>query len=353
MNIPPDSDFHKTLHRTLTTSTAPGMSAAVFRNGQPLVIAAAGFRDLEKTAALDPGARFYIYSVTKSLIASVILMLVEQGCLALDSPVQDYLPGLVLEHTVTLRQLLNHTGGIPDYGGMASYDAAIKAGPARPWTSEDFLANTLSKGFDFLPGQGWNYSNIGYLLLRRVIETTLQATLDSALRQFIFDPVGLSHPQTAATLEDAAQLTPGYSDFFTTGSLQDVHEVYHPGWVSHGVVIATAAELARAFDAIFHGPLLRPESRAAMLEPIDVAVQHPFFQRPAYGLGLMIDRESRYGVIAAHGGGGPGYSAGAVHIPDAHGQYITSAVLMNSDKEDLALRTAFDLAVQAGEGGAL
>jgi D-alanyl-D-alanine carboxypeptidase len=119
--------------------------------------------------------------------------------------------------------------------------------------------------------------------------------------------------------------------------------------VSHGVVISTAPELARLIDALFTGRLLGAERRAAMLEPVLVPHQHPLFQQPAYGLGVMIDPQSRYGVIVGHGGGGPGYSAGALHLPDVHGHRITSIALANRDQDDLGLSLAFQLAMVAAD----
>ena len=82
-----------------------------------------------------------------------------------------------------------------------------------------------------------------------------------------------------------------------------------------------------------------------MLSAVSVPVKHSFFRQPAYGLGVMIDRRSRYGVMAGHGGGGPGYSAGALHIPDAHGRRITSIALANCDQGDTGLMLAYELAM--------
>lgn len=334
----------------LQKKATPGAAFAVLVDGQPVISSAAGYARQDQSAPLDPAARFPIYSITKTLIAAVTLQLAEQDRLRLDAPVQAYLPALALPAPVTLRQLLNHTGGVPDYGGLSAYFDAVRAHPAQPWSAQEFLAATLPAGLAYPPGQGWGYSNIGYLLLRQVIETVTGASLREALRERIFAPLGLRHTDTAETLEDMQPLTPGYSQFFSPGELQDVRSRYHPGWVSHGVVLSTAAELAHMLDAILGGRLLSAESRAAMLKAEDVPVQHPFFHRPAYGLGVMVDKEPANGLIAGHGGGGPGYSAGALTLVDTRGRRITGAVLANSDRDDLALRLAYDLLMQAAQG---
>jgi D-alanyl-D-alanine carboxypeptidase len=174
-----------------------------------------------------------------------------------------------------------------------------------------------------------------------LIEQTAGLSLRAALQSSLFAPMGLRRTFVVETLEDASVLTPGYSEFFSTdGEPADIHTLYHPGWVSHGVVIATAGELARLFDALFAGVLLPEELLAAMLAPTLVPHPHDWFRQPAYGLGLMLDAQSHYGVSAGHGGGGPGYSAGALHCTDVGGHGVTAVALVNQDASDLGMRIA-------------
>lgn len=343
-----EAELHQRLLETarqeLAETATPGVGIALLLDGQPVVAASVGFRDPEQTTPLDPDAQLYIYSVTKTLIAAVILQLVEQGQLALDAPIQTYLTRLPLDTPVTLRQLLNHTGGLPDYHGLPAYSEALRADPTRPWTDDDFLDHTLAGGLKFAPGEGWDYSNIGFVLLRQVIEATLHTSLRAAFHERLFAPLGLQHTFVAQSLADAPQLSPGYSSFFSADeTLQDIRSLYHPGWVSHSVAIATAPELARVIDALCTGQLIGSDSLAAMLEPVLVPHTHPFFEQPAYGLGVMLDARSRYGLITGHAGGGPGYSAGALHL-HVHGQHITSVALANRDQGMLGLRLAWKLA---------
>lgn len=348
-SLPYDPELRHSLAQSvrqlLADAGAPGAGLALLLDGQPLLVAAAGYRDLERTVAITSAAQFYLYSLTKSLLAAAILQLVAPGRLALDTPVQAYLPQVSLAAPVTVRQLLNHTGGIPDYSDLPSYYEAVKARPAHPWTPGEFLAATLPRGLDFAPGQAWRYSNVGYLLLRQLLERVTGGSLQAALTHHIFAPLGLQQTFVAASLADARSLAPGYSQFFSPdGSLQDIAPLYHPGWVSHGLVISTAPETARMFDALFAGRLLSPQLLAEMLVPILVPDQHPLFRQPAYGLGLMIDTQSKYGVMAGHGGGGPGYSAGALHFTGVNGRRITSVALANRDQPDLGLNLAFTMA---------
>ena len=142
---------------------------------------------------------------------------------------------------MTIRQLLGHTAGIPDYGGLPEYAAAVRATPETPWSGAEFLARTLPSGLRFAPGTSWAYSNIGFLLIRQLLERVTGEPLAALLDRALFAPLGLQRTTVAATLADAATLTPGWSTYLDpTGDLADVTPRYHPGWVSHGVVTATA-----------------------------------------------------------------------------------------------------------------
>lgn len=94
------------------------------------------------------------------------MRLAEAGVLGLDDSIGEYLPWPSIMHEPSIRQLLNHTGSVPDYGALPEYQEAVRLRPESPWTTEQFLDRTLSQGVI----QGWRYSNIGYMLLRQVID---------------------------------------------------------------------------------------------------------------------------------------------------------------------------------------
>jgi D-alanyl-D-alanine carboxypeptidase len=328
----------------LRTGEAPGAAIALVADGQRVLTAGVGHRDLGRLRPLGAEARFYAYSITKVFLAVALLRLVEQGQFALDDPIQAILPEVPLVEPVTLRQLLNHTGGLPDYGALPEYRRAVRANPDRPWSADEFLARTLRGGALFPPGHGWAYSNIGFLLVRQAIARITQRSLRDTLVELVFRPAGLRQTVVAESLEDGQGLTPGYSTQLDADeAFRDVTRRYHPGWVAHGVAISTASDLARAVEALFGGRLLGPGSLAAMLEAAPVPGAHPPFIRPGYGLGLMVDLGSPYGRVAGHAGGGPGYSTAAFHFPDVLGQRLTSVALVNRDQPDLGTEIAFTL----------
>lgn len=320
----------------------PGASVARSADGQ-ITTFAVGSSDLASAEPLTPGARFPIYSITKTFIATAILRLVATGDLGLDAPVRAILPGLppAIGAGVTLRRLLNHTAGLPDYGGLPGYHDDLRRDPATPWSDERFLALIAARGMRFLPGKGWAYANIGYLLLRRVLETATAGTFAQALDRLVIAPAGLRETTVLVTLDDMRALTPGYSTALREDDApEDVSPRYHPGWVSHGLVASTAADTARVLDALLRGDLVPEPFLGEMLAPVRVPGEHPPFVDPSYGLGVMLDPGWPAGMLVGHGGGGPGYTTAAYHIL---GTGRTAVAFVNADRGDAAQEVALAL----------
>lgn len=333
-----------TLEHLRRTAT-PGATIAVRVNGQPILSMGVGWSDLGHRLPIAADAAFYIYSVSKPLLASLVLQLAERDDIQLDAPASQWVPDQRLPQSATIRQLLNHTAGLPDYGALKPYNDDLRQSPGQPWTDEMFFKRTLAQGPLFEPGEGWSYSNIGYLALKVVIERVLRQPLHDVVSTQIVEQLELRRTAVARTLGDAATLTPGFSTTLSRdGELADISAFYHPGWVSHGVVISTAAEVATFIDALFQGRLFGRDLLGEMLSPVAVPFEHPLFRAPAYGLGLMIDAGAPERIVAAHGGGGPGYSIGAVHIDDGDRRRVTSVAMANGDAGDVGLRIAIEIA---------
>lgn len=158
----------------------------------------------------------------------------------------------------------------------------------------------------FPPGQGWAYSNVGYLLVRRLIEQAAGEELDAALRRLLFASLGVSGVRVARQPADLSGTEWGNA----TG--------YHPGWVYHALLVGTAAEAALFLHRLLTGHLLPPELLRAMCEPRPLG--GPIPDRPwrsaGYGLGLMIDVASPRGHCLGNTGQGPGSTSAAYHFPD-------------------------------------
>ncbi len=210
---------------------------------------------------------FLAYSITKTFTAALALKLCEEGLLSLDAPLDKWFPTIEHASHISIRQLLNHTAGIPDYGGNAAYHEAVRSSPSLPWSFEQFAAETFEKGMLFAPGQGWAYSNPGYLLVKRIAEEVTGSAYRELIAEQIAQPLGLHKTFVPESIADLASLAPGTSSLLSPdGSPREVGAHYHPGWVSHGVVASTASEIVRFLDRLFQGQFLSRHSLEQMLQ---------------------------------------------------------------------------------------
>jgi len=260
--------------------------------------------DVARTGA----GRYLIYSVTKAYLAVLVLRV----GLPLDEP---------FEGPWTLRQLLRNTAGVPNYSRLQEYEASVTARPGEAWSDEEFLERALALPRPFAPGEGWEYSNTGFLLVRRAVEQA--AGLERALREHVAEPLGLHETRWVLEVSDLNGLEPGEA----RGLGGDVQGVYDPKWVGHRVLVSTPDEVFRFWSALLAGELV---SLDVLLDAVP-ADDADGFGRPAYGLGVMVDREwPGGGTLVGHGGGGPGYCAGVFGRLDG----TLAVVLSNEDGAD-------------------
>jgi D-alanyl-D-alanine carboxypeptidase len=265
----------------------------VTENPGPLIVCCVGDR---LTGDVDAGVVPW-WSVTKTAMAAAALILSERGRLTLDAP----LPG----KPFTLRQLLRHDAGLRDYTAVPAYLAAAGAGSA-PWSEAELLSRVEADRLAYTPGDGWTYSNVGYLMVRRAIEHAFEADLEAALQALVFAPLHVRGVHIARNPEDMRRSAFGNPDN------------YHPGWVYHGLLMGPPREAARFMHGLMSGQLLSPNLLAKMLERRALAV--PPGDRPwktaGYGLGVMMDIETELGRCFGHSGEGPGSVCAVYHFPD-------------------------------------
>jgi len=283
---------------------------------------------------LPPGPpRFLAYSITKSFIAVLVLQLHEEGRFELDEVLARFAPEVPQAERITLRQLLNHTAGLPDYGALPAYHAAIRERHATPWSFEEFASHTFARGLDHEPGERFAYSNPGYALLRRIVERETGNTLREAIALRITGPLGLRDTEVALDLADLAGLVPATSRFgLPAAEPLDVRRIYHPGWVWHGVLASTPEDVATFYEQLFAAALVSEETLREMtaLVPVEVPGRS---DDPGYGLGLM---GLRGRPLYGHNGGGPGYSASAFAAQGAPGGPAVACAMCAFEDERVA-----------------
>lgn len=285
---------------------------------------------------------FLAYSITKTFHATCVLLLADAARLSLDDRLARWFPAIDRAQRISLRQLLNHRSGIPDYGALPQYHEAVRASPREPWGFERYASETFDRGLAFEPGTSFRYSNPGYMLLRNIVENVSGCSYRELLKERIFRPLELTRSFVPETLDDLRDLAPAPSTSLATdGSVRDTRLHYHPGWVAHGVVASTPSEIARFFAALFAGRVLSPASLAAMTElvPVPAHLAPGTRGQPSYGLGLMGDPTTPHGPSWGHAGGGPGYQAAVQHLA---GPGATACVMAG-------IETGFDATALASE----
>jgi D-alanyl-D-alanine carboxypeptidase len=299
---------------------------------------------------------FLAYSITKTFTAVLLLQLVDEGRLDLDDSLARWFPGIAHADRISVRRLLNHTAGIPDYGGLGAYHDGVRATPSAPWSFERFAAETFDKGLRFEPGTGCAYSNPGYMLLKRIAEEVGERRYAELIADRIVRPLDLRRTFVPEAVADLAGLAPALSrELSTDCAPREVREHYHPGWVSHGVVASTPSEVARVFAALFAARLVSPHALREMTALVPVPGQPPDprhrWGTPSYGLGIMGDLQSRWGRLWGHNGGGPGYRTSAFHAPDLNGVSVCAMCAEEGSAPAEELLFAVLDAIGEGQGG--
>jgi D-alanyl-D-alanine carboxypeptidase len=337
--MPATQDILERLRTQLLASTSGAVASIAYQCGDDEIEAfiVGGHQDITVHHATVE-SRFLVMSITKSLTAVAVLRLVETGALELDGHLSRWLPDIPHATRITVRHLLQHTSGLPDYGPLAEYHEAVRRGD-RPWTFDEFLERTNVGELRFEPGQGWSYSNTGYMLLRRLLETASKRSFAEMIRTEVCRPLNLNYTAVVETKSQLQELIPGYSHYLAKENTPavDVHNHYDPAWIATGVVASTASDVVRFYRGLFAGALLSPAMLQEMCAIRRAVASHPRFVTPSYGLGLMADPDCPYGDMYGHNGGGPGYSASAFHFrrsTDNTSGDVTVAVLCNVENTE-------------------
>lgn len=302
------------------------------REGRQTWKGAAGPRSLEEDAPdARAGDRVRVGSVTKSMVAAVVLQLDGEGELDLDDPIDRYLPGLLpYEEQPTVRQLLGHTGGVPDwvavaYPGMEDGDLAeVREGYETYYEPEELVAIAAAEDPSFPPGDGWAYSNTGYTLLGLLIEERTGETLRHELHERIFTPAGLD--RTDLPRPDTSGIRGPHSvPYISTGDPDEPYfdataASYSQLWASGGVV-STVHDVNDFYDALTDGTLLTADQLAEATAFADTGTG---FQ---YGLGLgaiALDCPGGEERFLGHAGDGMGHLTRTFHSFDGDRQVTVS-----------------------------
>jgi CubicO group peptidase (beta-lactamase class C family) len=310
---------------------APGAAVGVTRRGEVLFQAGYGLADLDRKTRIDPDTAFHIASCGKQMTAVAILMLVEEGKVDLDKPAAKYLPEMRgWAGKVTVRNLLHHTGGIPD-----TYET-LKEREGVPTGLDALRLLARWKRLDAPPGTRFAYSDSGYDLLGALIERVSGRAYPQFLEERIFRPAGMKEsfvysPDRLRTAKRAL----GYDRAFGGRWILDDDSPLNLLYGS-GEVYTSIADLARYDRALFGGQLLRATSLAEMFEPGLLKDGTPV----PYGFGWSLTADANGVPYYGHPGNWLGFSSYLLHFPKDDLAVMVLSNRSDADTEYLAATTA-------------
>jgi len=324
------------MREALRQHPIPGAALAIIRGGRTVKTAAYGSANLEWQTPATPETVFEIGSITKQFTAAAILLLAQQGKLAVDDKISRHLDGTPPSWSqISIRHLLTHTSGLKNYTGLDGFEASRRLTQAR------FIAQIAAHPLDFPPGEKWAYCNTGYNLLGYIIENVSGKSYGDFLEQNIFAPLGM----TATTRRDTPAILPFRASGYETNRAgqfivrdPDLTDVF-----SAGALASTVGDLAKWNAALETDNILTAASRAQMWTPVKLnsGATHP------YGFGWFLEPWQGHANIG-HSGSTSGFSASLQRFPEAG---LTVILLTNSDEFDIATKLARQIAALEMQNG--
>lgn len=306
---PPDTDPVQAQLDLLTgVDRVPGALAQVRdRHGRSVTMTAGTAELGTNRPMVGSEGRYRVASVTKTFVATAVLRLVAKHRVRLDEPIETYLPGVVRGtgegaeidgRNITVRQLLQHTSGVPDY--VQYLDLSQLEGPVE---ASELVRLALSHKPDFIPGKGWRYTNTGYTLAGMLVERLTGKDIGTAVTDLVIRPAGLRDTYWPPAGErrirgpHAHNYMPDEDD--PEGPLVDVTE-YEPSWAgASGALVSTPNDLNRFWRELFGGHLL-PSRQLAQMRATRPAPA--LGDDVGYGLGLVRLPLTCGGNAWGHGG---------------------------------------------------
>ncbi|WP_437102286.1 serine hydrolase domain-containing protein [Streptomyces kronopolitis] len=310
------------LERLLRSNRAPGALASnrdEMDGRHRLYTVGEGDRDTRAAVPRDGQVR--IGSVTKTFTAVVVLQLVGEGKIRLDAPVDTYLPNVVHGkgidgRRITVRQLLQHTSGLPDYEDKVTNDILER----RYLSPRDALDVALGREAVSAPGAKWGYSSTNYLVAGLVVQKATGRPLAQEIDRRIIQRIGLRHTYFPAPGETTIRERhpQGYRQDYPGAPLRNVTEIDPSASWAGGAMVSTNSDLSGFFSALLDGRLLAKAQLDQMRTTVPMG-------KAGYnaGLGIISTPLSCGRVAWAHSGAIPGYGTWAAATSDGHAASVT------------------------------
>jgi D-alanyl-D-alanine carboxypeptidase len=317
-----DRSLDRALEGLVGLPEGPPGAIAVIERGDDRDVHVAGVANVKTGAPLRAAKHMRIASVSKAISGAVALALVDQGILSLDDTIGELLPGLPPAwDQMTLRELLQHTSGMPDYTQTQGFADAFSDSPAVAPPPGDLLGYAASDPLSFPPGTGYKYSNSENIAVGMMVEAVTGASYEDAIRTKVTTPLRLRRTQMPQGILLPDPFIHGY--LWDQGAPVDYSQWFPPldsgvawgGWAwASGGVVSTPADLNRFVRGYVSGKLFGGEAREEQFQFVEGGRSDPQGPgRNAAGLGLFRYR-TRCGTVYGHTGS----------IPAGYTQFVAS-----------------------------
>lgn len=310
------SDLERVLQR-IVDKGVPGVVMAV-ETDEGLWTTTKGYAKIEGKIPMQVCHLQYLQSISKTYLAVAILKLCEQGKIVLDTPIKKYLPGryygyLTHAERITVRMLLNHTSGIPDYNFQPAYVSYLLQHPGHYFVPEDYLRYIRGKKLLFSPGSKHMYSNINYVILSMIADS-ISGSHAKLISETIFKPLGLANTyyRDEPGYLKYPELVNSYWDRYGDGIVENASQLQRMNvstLVGDDGIVTTPAEAITFLKGLVGGKLLSD----SMLQQMQAWVKNKNGES-VYGLGLAHHITKGYERIG-HSGGGIGAGCELYYFP--------------------------------------
>ena len=306
---PPDARAIDAIFGDLAASKGPGCAAGVIQDGKLTFAKGYGLASLEQSTPITPQTVFDLGSISKQFMAATVMLLVEDGRLALDDDVRKYLPELpqLGPDRVTLRSMLHHTSGLRDYVGLMLLAGRRFEDLTTPADALAILSR--QKGLNFPVNSRFAYCDTNYFLLSQVVERVAGKPWRALAAARLFAPLGMTHTEV---LDDTARVVRGraasYEPGPSGGFVVDASDWQQTG---DGAVQTTLEDLVR-WDANFYAPRV---GGVRMLREMQTVGKLATGEPTGYGMGLFLNSYRGLRRVE-HSGSWVGYRAAFTRFPD-------------------------------------
>lgn len=329
-----DYPASKLIEPLLERAVASGLPGCVVLVDTPETgtwVCAKGNIDIKNDIPIKKNSMSRIASITKTFVTVIVLQLAQEGRLALDDPISNYLPRRLVgsienADKASIRQLLNNTSGIFDYSDLPQLgpEGLFKAGSNKNLSSEKCLEMIFGRKANFKPGEKTYYCNTGFILLGLIVEALEKKPIKEVFQERIFEPLEMKSTYYDPDKPVHRETARGYADPGNTGNYIDMSDMDGGCRTPDGGIVSNVYDLSHFIKALFEDrSFLSASSLAEMTGTMRKLENRGNVE---YGLGLMRFQFGNGVLMYGHSGGDISYAANLYYFPE---RKMTVATLFN------------------------